>query len=65
LENIMARKPLTHTFRDNEAWATRQGLVTKRTVRVAKGQAGGGQFHGATNLRGTVVSQTLSAVKAS
>jgi hypothetical protein len=30
--------------------------VFKHTVRVAKGQPGGGQFHGATNLRGTVLS---------
>lgn len=48
----------TFTVRTNEVWTLRQKhhtpvVVTKATVRVAKGQKGGGQFHGATNLRGT------------
>lgn len=51
-----------HTFRSNEVWTLRQNgrpsaTVVKRTVRVAKGDPSGrgGQFHGATNLRGSVV----------
>ena len=53
----MSRFTVTFTVRSAsaaESWVTRQGTVTKSTVRVAKGQKGGGQFHGATNLRGTV-----------
>lgn len=55
----MAR-PITHTVRaasGAETWQTRTGTVTKATVRVAKGDRSGrgGQFHGATNLRGTVL----------
>lgn len=50
---------VTHTLRasgEAEVWNTRQGVVRKATVRVAKGDRSGrgGQFHGATNLRGTV-----------
>ncbi len=48
---------VTFTVRSDEAWVrtpkTNPRNVTKATVRVAKGQPGGGQFHGATNLRGT------------
>jgi len=58
---------LTHTVRggqDREVWTCRTlngGTaatpvdVFKHTVRVAKGQPGGGRFQGATNLRGTVL----------
>jgi hypothetical protein len=51
-----------HTIRggqEREVWTLRSKgnvEVFKHTVRVAKGQPGGGQFHGATNLRGTVLS---------
>ena len=52
----------THTVRggqDREVWTIREGGkpvdVFKHTVRVAKGQPGGDQFHGATNLRGTIL----------
>lgn len=47
---------------DREVWTLRNRLggtqgkpveVFKHTVRVAKGQPGGGRFQGATNLRGT------------
>lgn len=50
----MARQPVAHTVRQAEVWTTRQGVVAKATVRVAKGQPKAGTFHGATNLRGTV-----------
>lgn len=51
---------VAHTVRaagEAEVWKTRQGVVKKATVRVAKGDRSGrgGQFHGATNLRGTVL----------
>lgn len=50
----MARRiTVAHTVRQGEVWNRRTGTVQKDTVRVAKGQPGGGQFHGATNLRGT------------
>ena len=49
---------VAHTVRTDERWSVNAGAkrvtVTKATVRVSKGQPGGGQFHGATNLRGTV-----------
>ena len=55
----MARNvPSTFTFRtgkEAESWNTRKGVVVKNTVRVKKGQAGAGQFQGATNLRGSVI----------
>lgn len=57
----MARKSVqSHSVRaagEAESWNTRQGVVRKATVRVAKGDPSGrgGQFHGATNLRGTVL----------
>lgn len=59
----MARKiVVAHTVRggqDREVWSIgprgNKTEVFKHTVRVAKGQPGGGQFHGATNLRGTVL----------
>jgi len=59
----MARRTVfTHTVRggqEREVWSigprTAKREVFKHTVRVAKGQPGGGQFHGATNLRGTVL----------
>lgn len=55
----MARKPVAHTVRQAEVWTrtpkTNPTRVAKATVRVAKGQPGAGQFHGATNLRGTEV----------
>lgn len=57
-----ARNVRTHTIRggqEREVWAVgprgAKTEVFKHTVRVAKGQRGGGQFHGATNLRGTVL----------
>lgn len=62
---------VTHTIRTNEAWlcktlnggsAARPVVVTKATVRVAKGQAGGGRFQGATNLRGTASNPVTVAV---
>ena len=59
----------SHTFRNDEAWTVRKRsntptLITKRTVRVAKGDPSGrgGQFHGATNLRGTVVAERTAKV---
>lgn len=64
----MARnRILTHTVRggqEREVWtcktlnggtAAKPVEVFKHTVRVAKGQPGGGRFQGATNLRGTVL----------
>ena len=55
----MRNTVLSHTFRagrEAEVWNTRQGVVIKATVRVAKGDRSGrgGQFQGATNLRGSV-----------
>lgn len=60
-------KPLSHTFRSGnaaEVWNTRQGVVVKATVRVAKGDKSGrgGQFQGATNLRGSVQSTVGGSV---
>lgn len=61
-------KPVAHTVRTNERWVLKSKVggvtvaapvITKATVRVAKGAVGGnrpGTFHGATNLRGTVLS---------
>lgn len=58
------RRVVTHTVRggqDREVWAIGpRGVKTevfKHTVRVAKGDPSrrGGQFHGATNLRGTIL----------
>lgn len=54
----MARKAaVVHTVRADERWVrtprTNPTVVTKATVRVAKGQPKAGTFHGATNLRGT------------
>jgi len=54
------RKPVKHTIRsaqEAEQWNTRKGTIVKATVRVAKGDRSGrgGQFHGATNLRGTIL----------
>lgn len=65
----MARsnRTVTHVVRggqDREVWTckTRNGgtanapvEVFKHTVRVAKGEPGGGRFQAATNLRGTVL----------
>lgn len=51
---------VSHTIRsaqEAEAWHTRKGVIVKATVRVRKGDPSGrgGQFHGATNLRGTIL----------
>lgn len=58
-------RTVTHIVRggeDREVWTLRNKFgatpgkpveVFKHTVRVAKGQPGGGRFQGATNLRGT------------
>lgn len=60
----MRKTPVTHVVRSGataETWvrtrSTNPVVVTKATVRVAKGDKSGrgGQFHGATNLRGTEV----------
>lgn len=56
----MSKIVFTHTVRsagNAEKWNTRSGVIVKATVRVAKGDPSGrgGQFHGATNLRGTVL----------
>lgn len=62
----MAKRVLTHTIRaekNAEVWTNAAGSWRKVTVRVAKGQPGGGQFHGATNLRGTVLAPQVSLVK--
>ena len=56
----MRKTAVAHTVRsaaEAESWNTRQGQVVKATVRVKKGDPSGrgGQFHGATNLRGTIL----------
>ena len=44
------------TLRNSHGGTTNKPVeVFKHTVRVAKGQPGGGRFHAATNLRGTVL----------
>jgi hypothetical protein len=45
-----------------ESWTTfpvgkQATTITKVAVRIPKGQPGGGQFHGATNFRGSVLSK--------